>query len=56
MIVPRWGRLARLLLAAAMMVGATSAIAGGSSLAAYEGTDRLERLTEAAKREGEVTI
>ena len=56
MIVPRWGRLARLLLAAAMMVGATSAIAGDSSLAAYEGTDRLERLTEAAKREGEVTI
>lgn len=34
----------------------TAAGADGPALAAYEGADRLDRLIEAAKREGEVTI
>ena len=44
----------------ALAVGAalitSAALADGPSLATYQGADRLERLIEAAKREGELTI
>ena len=53
----RFRDAARWVLAAvAAALTATAAVAQGPALATYQGADRLDRLVEAAKREGEVTI
>jgi len=44
------------LLVLAVAFAADAAAADGSALATYDGADRLERIVQAAKREGEVTI
>ena len=54
------GPLLRLLgeaiLATVMALAAAAAHADGAALATYQGADRLQRIAEAAKREGELTI
>src|SRR6185312_3967656 len=47
---------ARWVLAAVAAALTATALAQGPALATYQGADRLDRLVEAAKHEGEVTI
>jgi iron(III) transport system substrate-binding protein len=50
------GLLDQMLLAVALTFCAASALADGPVLATYDGPDRLARIIDAAKREGELTI
>jgi iron(III) transport system substrate-binding protein len=52
----RIAALLRAWLGAVLVAGALSAGAQPSSLATYEGADRLSRIIDAARREGELTI
>ena len=49
-------RLLAAIVAAVIALAAAGTQADGPALATYQGADRLQRLAEAAKREGELTI